>query len=228
MKKQIENIFSKSKEEKKEIQNKFPIIVDIREKHSLVYSYLVGMNVNAKFEKLDIGDFLVGDVVIERKSFSDFQSSMMDKRLLSQLVELKKYPKCFLMLEGFLFDYSNARIHENAIRGMILSCVLDFGIPIIYTKNEEDSAKMLLVLAKRLEKEKKDISLRYKKSEMSFEEQKQFILEGFHGIGPTTAKALIEKFKTLEKIFNCSREKLAKTELFDEKKLENFKRLLEN
>ena len=225
--KQIENIFSKNTEEKKEIPNKFPIIVDIREKQSLVYSYLVSRNANVKFEKLDIGDFLVGDVVVERKSFKDFQASIMDKRLLTQLIEMKKYEKCFLMLEGFLFDYSDSKIHENAIRGMILSCALDFGIPVIYTENEEDSAKMLLVLARRLEKEKRDISLRYKKSEMSFEEQKQFILEGFPGIGPTTAKALVEKFKTLEKIFGASKEKLAKTELFDEKKLDGFRRLIE-
>lgn len=226
--KEIENIFSKSEIVERDSQNKFPIIIDIREKQSLVYSYLVGKNANVKFEKLEIGDFLVGDVIIERKSFKDFQASIMDKRLVSQLIELKKYEKCFLMLEGFLFNYSDSRIHENAIRGMILSCVLDFGIPIIYTENEEDSAKTLLVLAKRMEKEKKEISLRYKKSEMTFDEQKQFILEGFAGIGPTTSKALLEKFKTLEKIFNSSKAELAKTGLFDENKLNNFKKILED
>ena len=63
---------------------------------------------------------------------------------------------------------------------------------------------------------------------MSFEEQKQFILEGFPGVGPTTAKVLLEKFKTLEKIFRSSKEELIKTELFDEKKLENFKKLLKD
>ena len=41
---QIENIFSKSVEVKKEVQNKFPIIVDSREKQSLVFSYLVQKN----------------------------------------------------------------------------------------------------------------------------------------------------------------------------------------
>ena len=226
--KQIENIFSKNTEEKKEIPNKFPIVVDSREKQSLVYSYLVQKNANVKFEKLDIGDFLVGGVVIERKSFKDFQGSIMDGRLLNQLRELKKYPKCFLMLEGFLFDYSDSKIHENAIRGMILSCALDFGISVIYSQNEEDSAKILLVLARRLEKASKDFSLRFKKTEMSFQEQKQFILEGFPGVGPRTAKVLLEKFKTLKKIFSAPKEELAKMELFDEKKLDGFRKLLED
>lgn len=228
MSKPIENIFSKSVEVAKELQNKFPIIVDTREKQSLVYSYLVKKNAKTQFEKLEIGDYMIGEVVIERKTFKDFQASIIDKRLMKQLIELKKYPKCFLLLEGFLYDYRDCVIHENAVRGMILSCVLDFGIPIIYSQNEEDSANLLYVLAKRLEKEKMDSSLRLKKTEMSFEEQKQFILEGFPGVGPTTAKALLEKFKTLEKIFHCPKAKLAKIELLDEKKLDTFKKILED
>jgi Fanconi anemia group M protein len=228
MSKQIENIFSKSSEPKKEIPNKFPIIVDTREKQSLVYSYLVGKNANVKFEKLEIGDYLVGDVIIERKTFKDFQASIIDRRLMKQFTEMKKYSKSFLLLEGFLYNFSDSIINENAIRGMILSCALDFEIPIIYSQNEEDSAKLLLVLARRLEKPEKENSLRFKKTEMTFEEQKQFILEGFPGIGPTTAKALLQKYKTLEKIFGCPKEKLAKTELFDDKKLGNFKKLLED
>jgi len=228
MPKEIENIFSKNAEPKKEIQNKFPIIVDTREKQSLVYSYLFGKNANVKFEKLDIGDYLIGDIIIERKTFKDFQASIIDKRLAKQLIEMKKYPQSFLLLEGFLYNFSDSIINENAIRGMILSCALDFGIPVIYSENEEDSAKILLVLARRLEKPDKENSLRFKKTEMTFEEQKQFILEGFPGIGPTTAKALLEKYKTLEKIFSCPKEKLAKTELFDEKKLDNFNKLLKS
>ncbi len=228
MVREIENIFSKNIEVQKEVPNKFPVIVDTREKQSLVYSYLVGKNAKTQLEKLEIGDYQIGEVVIERKTFKDFQASIIDKRLMKQLIELKKYPKCFLLLEGFLYDYRDCIIHENAVRGMILSCVLDFGIPIIYSQNEEDSAKILYVLAKRLEKEKRDLSLRLKKTEMSFEEQKQFILEGFPGIGPTTSKALLEKFKTLEKIFNCPKTKLAKTELLDENKLDNFKKILED
>lgn len=228
MPKEIENIFSKNAEPKKEIQNKFPIIVDTREKQSLVYSYLFGKNANVKFEKLDIGDYLIGDIIIERKTFKDFQASIIDKRLTKQLIEMKKYPRSFLLLEGFLYNFSDSIINENAIRGMILSCAFDFGIPVIYSENEEDSAKLLLVLAKRLEKPEKENSLRFKKTEMTFEEQKQFILEGFPGIGPTTAKALLEKYKTLEKIFSCPKEKLAKTELFDKNKLDNFNKLLKS
>ncbi len=38
----------------------------------------------------------------------------------------------------------------------------------------------------------------------------QFILEGFPGIGPKTAKKLLEELKTLKKIFNSPDKKLQK------------------
>lgn len=225
--KEIENIFSKSAIQVDREQNKIPIIVDIREKQSLVYSNLIGQKANARFEKLEIGDYLIRDIILERKTFSDFQASIIDKRIFNQLIELNKYEKRFLILEGFLFDYGGSRLHENALRGMILSCIAEFNVPIIYTKNEEDSAKFLISLAKRLDREKKENSIRFKKSEMTLDEQKQFVLEGFPGIGPTTAKELIGEFKTLKKIFNAKEKDLEKINLMDENKLKKFKEILE-
>ena len=39
-------------------------------------------------------------------------------------------------------------------------------------------------------------------------EQLQFIIEGFPGIGPKTAKKLLTKFKTIKNIINASQEEL--------------------
>jgi Fanconi anemia group M protein len=140
---------------------------------------------------------------------------------------MKKYPKQILIVEGFDYSYCDLIVHENAFRGMLLSAILDFGVPIIFTESEKDTARMLLVLARRLEKKKAEISLRYKKSEMSLEEQKQFILEGFPGIGPVSAKALLDKFKTLSKVFEKNKKDLMKTEILDEKTTNEFRKILE-
>jgi Fanconi anemia group M protein len=226
-KKEIENIFSK-KEIKKETQNiKVPIIIDTREKQSLVAANLLERGAKIKFETLEIGDYLIDNIAIERKTFKDFQGSIINKRLIEQLSNLKKYERCFLILEGFIYNYSDAILHENAIRGMLLSVALEFNIPIIYTEDEKDTAKFLITLAKKFDKPKIDFSLRQKKTEMSFEEQKQFILEGFPGVGPTTAKKLLEKYKTLNEIFKQKKEKLEEIDSFDSKKAEEFRKILE-
>lgn len=228
MKKQIENIFSNSKTETIEVPNKkFPIIIDTREKQSLIAANLLEKNANIKFEKLEIGDYLINNIAVERKTFSDFQSSIVNKRLIEQLSNIKKYPASLLIIEGFLFDYSEAHLHENAIRGMILSSVLDFEVPVVYTKNEEDTANFLIVLAKRQEKEKQEISLRPEKTAKKLEEQKQFILEGFPGVGATISQRIIKEFKTLKNIFNASEKKLSKIEGFNEQAIKEFKKILE-
>ncbi|MBU2576951.1 MAG: hypothetical protein KKF50_04480 [Nanoarchaeota archaeon] len=228
MKKQIENIFSKKKLEKEPIcpNPKTPIIIDTREKQSLIAANLMEKKANIDFEKLKIGDYLIQDTIIERKTFSDFVGSMLNKRLFDQLREIKKYPKYFLIIEGFCYDYNKFNVHENAIRGMLLSVAIDYQIPIIYTEDEKDTANFLILVAKRYERPKSQDSIRPSKTFKTPEEQKQFILEGFPGIGPATAKNLLDKFPTLQKVFNTTKEDLK--EILDENKMEKFLGLLKD
>ncbi len=228
--KSVENIFSKSKIQKEPIcpNPKIPIIVDTREKQSLIAANLIEKKANIKLEKLDIGDYLIEDTIVERKTFSDFISSMANKRLLTQLHEIKKYPKHFLILEGFYYNYNDFNVHKNAIRGMLLSIVTDFKIPIIYTENEEDTATFLILVAKRYEKLKTQNTIRQTKTLKTLEEQKQFILEGFPGIGPVATKTLLKKYKTLNNIFNITEKELNKMKILSEDKLEKLFSLLKN
>ncbi len=223
-KKPVQDIFS-SKEILRKPLNKNSIIIDTREKQSLVASELINKNVCVKFEHLEIADYLIGDIAIERKTLSDFINSMINKRIQMQLKELKKYPKQFLIIEGFDFDYRDFT-NKNALRGFVLSIILDFQVPIIYTKNEQETAEFLILLTKKQEKSKQEISLRPSKTLKTIEEQKQFILEGFPGIGPTIAKKLLEKFQTLENTFNASEQELNSIEKLDKKKIKRLKEIL--
>src|SRR3989344_2463307 len=200
-------ISSNSKKPKKAIK----IIVDYREKNSLVSSVLVGLGFEVEFQNLKVGDYIVNGIAVERKTVSDFISSMINKRLSNQLEELQQYKKKLLIIEGIeeqeLYSDSSEGMHPNAIRGFLLSILLKYNVPIIYTKNSEDTAKFLSVLAKKTEKEP---SLNISKKNLTKKERMQFILESFHGIGPKTAKKLLKKFKTIKNIINLSKEDLEK------------------
>lgn len=202
--------------QKNEIINE--VIIDIHEKNSLVPSELSKLNIQLKFEPLKVADYLINSVAIERKTISDLKSSIISKRVFSQLAELKQYEKPLLILEGNKEElYNNLVLHENAVRGFILSTSLKFQIPVIFTKNEKETAEYLKLLANK--KQDKEISMRASKLALSEKEQIQFILEGFPKIGATTAKKLIEKFKSLKNIFNASKEEISpilhsKTEIF--------------
>lgn len=206
---------------KKKIVNKIKlVIVDNRETGSLVPSELKRLGFEIKFEQLEVADYIIGDVAIERKTVSDFVSSFINKRIFSQLEDLRKYSKYFLILEGNLKDLYSGGVHENACRGMILSVALDYGVPIVFTRNEKDTAKYIDVLSRKTTKS--PLSLRASRTDLSDEERIQFILEGFSDIGPVASRKLVERFGSLKNIFSAS---LSELEEVLGKKAKEFFRL---
>jgi len=204
------------------------IIADIHEKNSLVISELVELNIEVDFQHLKVADYIVGDTAVERKTCSDFLSSMLNKRLLRQIQEIKQYEKRLLIIEGIeeheLYNDLPEGINGNAIRGMLLHISLQANTPILFTKDYQDTARFLLLIAKRQEKEQKPFSLHAKKKARNIQEQKQYILEAFPGIGPQTAKKLLKKFKSLSAVFNATQEEIKE---ILKSKAESFKRLFE-
>ena len=207
-------IFSNKKRKNTIKQNKISkVIIDYREKNSLVPTNLLRLELEIEFKELKAADYIINGVAIERKTISDFISSMINKRLLKQLKDLQQYKNKLLLIEGIeendLYnDHEINGINPNAIRGFLLSIALKHKIPIIFTKNEEDTAKFIQVIAKKQKKE--EISLKVKKISLNKKEQLQFILEGFPGIGPKTSQKLLKEFKTLKQIINTPLEDIKK------------------
>lgn len=223
--KEIFEIFSKKRVRKK--RKEIPIIlIDYRERNSLVVSELIGFGLKTEIKELKVADYIVNGTAIERKTVSDFISSMKSRRLLRQLEELQQYSERLLIIEGIdeqeLYTDSEERIgmHPNSVRGFLLSILLNHRVPIIFTKNYEDTAKFISVLSR---KKPREVPLNPTKKYHSKKEQSQYILEGFPGIGPKTAKKLLKKFKTIKTITNLSEEEL-RSEIG--KKAENFIRII--
>lgn len=179
------------------------IIVDHREKNSFVVAELLNKPVSLEFQQLPIADYLIHDVAVERKTVADFKSSIMNKRIFDQIRNLRQHEKHLFILEGILDeDIYKIGMHENAFRGFLLSLLLS-KVPLLFTHNASDTAKYLCVLASKPQKQSPP-SLRPSRLISSPEEQAQFILEGFPGIGPVAAKELLARFGSLKNVFTAS------------------------
>ena len=90
--------------------NKIVVIADYREKEVIGHLKNLGASVNEM--SLKVGDFACSSngIVIERKTHSDFVSSIIDGRIFEQLKYLKEnYEKPVVIVEGF----SDREINEN-------------------------------------------------------------------------------------------------------------------
>ena len=222
--KPIFDIFSKRKTK---IPEKPKIEIDYREKSSLVISELISLGIDIEIKELKVADYIVAGVAIERKTVSDFINSMKSGRLAKQLEELQQFESKLIIVEGIeeqeLYTESeeNIGMHPNSVRGFLLSILLNYKIPIIFTKNYEDTAKFISVLSK---KKPRETPLNVSKKFLSGSEQTQYVLESFPGIGPKTARKLLKRFGTIKNVINAPEEELKK-ELG--KKAENFLRIIE-
>ena len=59
-------------------------------------------------------------------------------------------------------------------------------------------------------KKNQEMGIRATKKSLNKKEQIQFILEGFPGIGPKTARRLLKEFSTLQNIFSAPQNELKK------------------
>jgi ERCC4-type nuclease len=210
------------------------IIIDDREKNSLVASELINLGAEIEFKHLVLADYIISEeIAVERKTIDDFVSSMINKRIILQLNDMKKnFKRPLLLIEGTEEQdlYRPARhpnMNENAIKGMLLSIMADFQIPIIFSKNYEDSASYLYLLAKREERGKKEFSFKIKRKAFNMKEQQQMIVEGFPGIGPSLSKNILKHFKTIPVFANATIEELEKVPKLGKKKAVSIKALLD-
>lgn len=226
--KEIFNIFLKTKEKKpeeeKKLRSKGKIIADYREKNSMVIPELISMGIEVDVKELKVADYIINGVAVERKTVNDFINSMKTGRLVRQLEEMQQYDSRLLIIEGideqdlysdkkkdedveYPEEMESAGMHPNSIRGFLLSILLNYKIPLMFTKDQEDTAKFLDVLAR---KKPREAPLNVAKKFRDKEEQARYILEGFPGIGPKTGKKLIKRFKSVKRVINASEEELRK------------------
>ena len=85
----------------------------------------------------------------------------------------KQYDIALLILEGTENMYEIRNFHPNAIRGMLASIAIDFQVPILQTRNYRDTANLLAIIAKRLEKTRSLPSLLKKRKPTTQKQQQE-------------------------------------------------------
>jgi Fanconi anemia group M protein len=194
------------------------ILVDDRETSSKVVEALSSMGAAITLQRLPHGDYAIGDrVLVERKTARDFVDTLVNRDLLGQVRELAgAAQRPVLIIEGG--DPENLRhLHPNAIKGVLAAIAVDMGVALLFTKDEDDTARMLFVLARREEGERGERKVHPHKSHRSLAEEQEYIVAAFPEIGMRHARLLLSHFKTVHAIANADMQQLQEVHGIGEK-----------
>ena len=207
---------------------KLRIVVDEREKKSGIPGLLKGIGINLEIKTLPIGDYIVApETVVERKTISDFVSSIFDGRLFDQCNRLKdNYQFPILLIEGNLDEIEKLTENWLVFYGAISSIVIDFKIPIIPTPNAYHTAKLLASMCSRKNAIKGPFIKKIKKSS-DLQKQQLSVLCSLPGVGEKTAIRMLEKFGTPLKVLSSSTAELSKISGLGETRAKKIKKMLQ-
>jgi Fanconi anemia group M protein len=192
-------------------QHGVKIFVDQREMRSSVVKDLERLGADLVIRTMEVGDYVVSErVYIERKRVEDLSGSMTNKYIFDQLSDLKRtYERPLLIIEG---DVYHSNVHPNAIRGLLASIAIDFGIPIIQTRDEEDTASFILTIAKREKEERREFNPHGSKRNSTLREEQEYVVSSISNIGPAIARNLLRHFKSVEEVVTAPKEELMRVE----------------
>jgi len=204
------------------------IIVDSRELGSPTTRELSKYDILITQESLSIGDFIISDrTAIERKTVEDFVASIIDGRLFEQVSNLKSaYEMPILLIEGESFQ-TQRNIAPEAVMGAVASVIVDFGVPVVWTRSPSETALLLLSIARREQsKGERRPRIRMERKPESLANEQEFVVAGLPLVDRVLARRLLRAFGSVEKIFLASEKELQNVEGIGKKISERIRKLV--
>jgi Fanconi anemia group M protein len=194
------------------------IIIDDRETSSKVVEILSVMGAAIRLERLAHGDYAIGDrILVERKTARDFVDTLINRDLLGQVkVMAEAVTRPVMIIEGGDL-YTQRDIHPNAIKGVLAALTVDMGVTLLCTRDEEDTAQMLMVLARREVGERGERKTHPRKTHSSIRGDLEYIISAFPEIGLRNARLLLGHFGSIQGIVNATMEELVAVKGIGEK-----------
>jgi len=201
------------------------VIVDIFEPDGIC-KWLERRGIKVRREKLEIGDYVAGKVVIERKTIMDFKNALIEGRLWDQAEKLGSVGGVMVII-GLPYKQ-----FEAPFWGAVASLSLKYRVPCIVLpmrrKAEVKAEKWVRfpiffymierLILKAFRKGEKPVRPMWKKKvEMTHEEILEEVLLGIPLVSRKRARLLIEHFKDLHSLCHASLQEILKIKGFGEK-----------
>ena len=200
--------------------------------------------------QLILGDILICKgkqaVMVERKTVTDFITSIRNNRLWDQLLRMIKcktihgynIKRYLLLVHGSFTDHlRNLPVFNKqkqpyrfwrSIAGAYLEVIFVYGIPILYAENDDGLDALLRILIQRESegKNKRIPQARWFRkpasSKLPVKDRRYYTLSALPLIGESLSKALLDHFKNIAAVANATVEELQEVPKIGKKKAERI------
>jgi len=193
------------------------LVVDQRELDSTIARDLSTRDgIETRLETLAVGDYVLSDrVVVERKTVSDFLDTLTggDRSMFEQVGDAARhYGRPVVVIEGENL-YGQRNVHPKAIHGALASLAVDFGVSIMQTAGEDETADLLEVIATREQEDSdREVSVHGEKQSKTLAEQQEYVVASIAEVGPVTARSLLAEFGSVEAVMTADEDELQEAE----------------
>jgi ERCC4-type nuclease len=117
-----------------------------------------------------------------------------------------------VIVEGDLAKPPTIALHPHAFKGGILSTVLAWQVPVLFSHDAADTALTLRLIAEQWQRWNNEISLRPGRRPKRLRKRQLYVLQGLPFIGPALAARLLERFRSVEQVMTAPIEQLVTIE----------------
>lgn len=193
------------------MEPKTNVIADDREACADVVQHLLARpDCELIIRRLPLGDYQIGGrLLVERKCWPDLVASIVDGRLFRQAGRLAGSPWCtVVLLEGREEDIAESAMTREAIQGALISVGVILGIPVLRSRDAEESARLMLYAGRQLRSVISGAVARPGYRPKSKGRTQLHILQGLPQVGPVRAARLLERYGSVEAVLTAGREDL--------------------
>jgi len=214
------------------------IIIDNREQEKSVEDELRSLGCGIEIKFLPTGDYVLGNIGVERKSVADFFSSLETGRIWEQIKSLSEsYEKPVLIIEGYMHMGWKSNTIESV--GKIynwnpaaVECIMLAMSRIVYvrqTDGPEHTANLLYCFAKHeQEKRRRSPLIKYKPRATTMREKQLRVLQSFPGISGEMSSRIVDEFPNLKTFFTSNQDGMQNIKGMGEKKTQEILDVINN
>lgn len=186
------------------------LAIDFREQRSgVVHLAAKTPNLQVEVRQMKQGDYCVNhQAIFERKTIPDFIAAIKSGRFFRQsYLTIKRTTPYILILEGSNSDLKNSEIKHEAIQGALVHISLFLGIPILRSRNIEETLKLMVIAGNQIYRHDGNLEPRIynnhqKTNRKNHQKVKYQVLQSLPGVGHKRATSLLNHYKTLNNIFS--------------------------